>query len=265
MCWIRPTRLPAVTLVRVLLAVIRTGWVKWGELLSVGCIQAAMERMLVVAKHFPGLGSSDRPADEEVPTVRKSLEQLKQIELAPFFAVTGKAPDALSTVDGLLVSHIRFQGFQGNIRATTRPVSFDQTALGAMLALQELSDWRSNGGLIVSDDLGSRSVRFFYAPSNEGFSAPLVARDAFLAGNDLLYLGNIVSSDETDTYSTTISVLNFFAQRYREDPTFAQLVDEAVLRILTRKYQLFGAFPDFRCTCAGQCTCWNRSVAAACL
>jgi len=200
------------------------------------------ERMLVVAKHFPGLGSSDRPADEEVPTVRKSLEQLKQIELAPFFAVTGKASDVLSTVDGLLVSHIRFQGFQGNIRATTRPVSFDQTALGAMLALQELSDWRSNGGLIVSDDLGSRSVRVFYAPSNEGFSASLVARDAFLARNDLLYLGNIISSDATDTYATTLNVLNFFAQRYREDPAFAQLVDEAVSRVLTRKYQLFGRF-----------------------
>jgi beta-N-acetylhexosaminidase len=198
-------------------------------------------RMLVIAKHFPGLGSSDRPADEEVPTVRKSLEQLKQIELAPFFSVTGKAPDALSTVDGLLVSHIRFQGFQGNIRATTRPISFDQTALGVMLALPELADWRDNG-LIVSDDLGSRSVRIFYAPSNEGFSAPLVARDAFLAGNDLLYLGNITSSGVEDTYSTTIDVLEFFVQRYREDPAFQQSVDEAVLRILNRKYQLFGSF-----------------------
>ena len=199
-------------------------------------------RMLVIAKHFPGLGSSDRPTDKEVPTVRKSLEQLKQIELAPFFVVTGKASDALSTADGLLVSHIRFQGFQGNIRATTRPVSFDQTALREMLALPELSGWRSDGGLIVSDDLGSQAVRVFYTPLGESLSAPIVARDAFLAGNDVLYLGDIVSGDATDTYSTTISVLDFFAQRYREDQAFAQLVDEAVLRILTRKYQLFGRF-----------------------
>jgi beta-N-acetylhexosaminidase len=199
-------------------------------------------RMLVVPKHFPGLGSSDRPADEEVPTIRKSLEQLKQIELAPFFAVTGKAPDVPSTADGLLVSHIRFQGFQGNIRATTRPVSFDQAALGDMLALQELSAWHENGGLIVSDDLGSQAVRGFYAPANEGFSAQLVARDALLAGNDLLYLGNIISSDAEDTYATTVNVLKFFAQRYREDPAFAQMVDKAVSRILSRKYQLFGDF-----------------------
>lgn len=199
-------------------------------------------RMLVVAKHFPGLGSSDRPADEEVATVRKSLEQLRQIELAPFFAVTGRAPDSMSTTDGLLVSHIRLQGLQGNIRATTRPVSFDQSALGEILALQELSEWRNNGGLIISDDLGSRAVRIFYAPSNEGFSAEIVARDAFLAGNDLLYLGNIVSSNVENTYETTIDVLDFFAQRYREDQAFAQQVDEAVTRILTRKLQLFGRF-----------------------
>ena len=199
-------------------------------------------RMLVVAKHFPGLGGSDRPISEEVATVRKSLEQLKQIELAPFFAVTGKALDSSAAADGLIVSHIRFQGFQGNIRATTRPVSFDQSALGEMLALPEIADWHNNGGLIVSDDLGSRAVRTFYAPANQGFSASLVARDAFLAGNDMLYLGNIYSNDVDDTYTTTIDVLDFFAQRYREDPTFAQQVDEAVSRILTRKYDLFGSF-----------------------
>lgn len=218
-------------------------WVgEMGKAFISGLHSGSDGRMLVIAKHFPGLGSSDRPADEEIATVRKSLEQLKQIELAPFFAVTGNAQDTRATADGLLVSHIRFQGFQGNIRATTRPVSFDQTALADMLALQELSDWRGNGGLIVSDDLGSRAVRVFYAPANEGFSAQLVARDAFLAGNDLLYLGNITSSDAEDTYATTVDVLEFFAQRYREDPTFAQQVDEAVSRILTRKLQLFERF-----------------------
>ena len=45
-------------------------------------------RMVVVAKHFPGRGGSDRLPEEEVATVRKSLEQLKQVELDPFFAVT---------------------------------------------------------------------------------------------------------------------------------------------------------------------------------
>jgi beta-N-acetylhexosaminidase len=200
-------------------------------------------RMVVVAKHFPGRGGSDRLPEEEVATVRKSLEQLKLIELKPFFAVTTSVEPA-EIVDGLLVSHIRYQGFQGNIRATTRPVSFDATALSTILALPEFSDWRTNGGLIVSDDLGSTAVREFYSQSGENFSPRSVARDAFLAGNDLLYLGDITSEDleEEDVYSATLRILEFFAQEYRNDPVFARLVDAAVERILVQKMSIYETF-----------------------
>ena len=44
------------------------------------------DQMAVIAKHFPGRGASDRLPEEEVATVRKSLDALRQIELAPFFA-----------------------------------------------------------------------------------------------------------------------------------------------------------------------------------
>src|SRR5690242_5475506 len=135
--------------------------------------------MIVVAKHFPGRGDSDRSPDEEVATVRKSLEELKQIELPPFFAVTSST-DATGLADGLLVSHIRYQGFQGNIRATTRPVSLDETALSDVIALPEFTTWRANGGLIVSDALGSQAVRDFYSQTGETFAPRLVARDAFV-------------------------------------------------------------------------------------
>lgn len=199
-------------------------------------------RMLVIAKHFPGRGSSDRPTSQEVATIRKSLEQLKQIELAPFFAVTGNAPDAQRTADGLLVSHIRYQGFQGNIRATTRPVSFDPQALSQILSLPAFVSWRENGGLIVSDDLGSQAVRRFYDPGGQSFLARFVARDALLAGNDLLYMGNIVSSDAQDNYSTVLQTLEFFTKKYREDAAFAQRVDDAVMRILVAKYRICGNF-----------------------
>ncbi len=206
-----------------------------------GLHTASNGRMLVVAKHFPGRGGSDRLPEEEVATVRKSLEQLKQIELPPFFAVTSPT-DPTAIVDGLLVSHIRYQGFQGNIRATTRPVSFDASALSAILALPQLATWRANGGLIVSDDLGSQAVHEFYSQSGENFSPRLVARDAFLAGNDLLYLGNITSGELDDTYSATLRILESFSQEYRNDPVFARLVDTAVARILAKKFQIYGSF-----------------------
>ena len=198
--------------------------------------------MLVVAKHFPGVGGSDRLPEEEVSTVRKSLEQLKQIELAPFFSVTGNATSPESTVDGLLVSHIRYQGFQGNIRATTRPISFDPQALSQILALPQFTAWQSDGGLIISDDLGTQAVSEFYATGGGQFSARTAARDAFLAGNDMLYLGNIKSVDFPDSYTTTTSIIEFFAQKYREDPAFAQSVDASVARILAVKFGLYGVF-----------------------
>ena len=199
-------------------------------------------RMMVIAGHFPGRGSADRPDGEEPATVRKSLEQMKQFELAPFFAVTGNALNLQSTVDGLLVSHIRYQGLQGNIRSTTPPVSFDPQALSQILSLPALSSWREAGGLMVSDDLGSKTVRLFYDPAGQSFQSRNVALDAFLAGNDVLYMGNIVSSDVKDNYSSIIQAMDFFTQKYNADSAFARRVDDAALRILTKKYQLYGNF-----------------------
>ena len=218
-------------------------WVgEMGRAFIEGMRTGSKGRMAVIAKHFPGRGGTDRPTEQEVATVRRSLEELKQIELAPFFAVTGNALTPESVADGLLVSHIRYQGFQGNIRATTRPVSFDQQALGQILALPQIVSWRQNGGVIVSDDLGTSAVRRFYDPGQQGFSARLVARDAFLAGNDLLYVGNIQSSDAEDSYTTVLRILDFFAQKYREDSAFAKRVDESVLRLLTAKFRLYNIF-----------------------
>lgn len=200
-------------------------------------------QMAVIAKHFPGRGGSDRPPEEEVATVRKSLEQLKQIELAPFFAVTSETTLPEATADGLLVSHIRYQGLQGNIRATTRPISLDSTALEQVLALPEFSTWRQNGGVVVSDDLGSQALRDFFDPTGtQPFDARQVARSAFLAGNDLLYVNNFISTGDPDSYTTILRTLEFFTQKYNEDPAFAQRVNASVERLLALKFQLYGDF-----------------------
>ena len=216
-------------------------WVgEMGRAYITGLHAGSSGHLVVIAKHFPGSGGSDRLPEEEVATIRKSLEQLKQIELAPFFSVTGNAPNAQAAADGLLISHIRYQGFQGNIRATTRPVSFDPQALSQILGLAQFATWREAGGLIVSDDLGTTAVRDFYADAGQVFSPRLTARDALLAGNDLLYLGQSLTTESADAYQTTIRILDFFDQKYAEDPAFARRVDEAVLRILTVKQSLYG-------------------------
>ena len=199
-------------------------------------------RLAVVGTHFPGLGSADRIPKEEVATVRKSLEQLKQIELAPFFAVTGNAITETEKVDALLTSHIRYQGLQGNIRSTTRPIGFDQQALSLLMELPAFASWRDDGGVMISDDLGSRAVRRFYDPTEQEFNARRLALDAFLAGNDLLYLNNFIEVEDPDAHTTIVRTLDFFTQKYSEDPLFAERVDQSVLRILELKYKLYNKF-----------------------
>jgi beta-N-acetylhexosaminidase len=199
-------------------------------------------RIAVVAKHFPGHGGADRLPEEEVATVRKPLEELIHFDLAPFFAVTGDAVLPEETTDALLTSHIRYQGLQGNIRATTRPVSFDPQALNLLIELPSLSNWRENGGILISDNLGSDAVRKFYDLTNQAFDVRRVATNAFLAGNDLLYIADFQSPSEPDPFTSANHTLEFFAQKYREDNAFAQRVDESVKRILKLKLRIYKNF-----------------------
>ncbi|HHS97125.1 MAG TPA: hypothetical protein ENK08_04390 [Chloroflexi bacterium] len=216
-------------------------WVsQMGKAYIQGVHEGSTGRVAVIPGHFPGLGAADRPLTEEVSTVQKSLEQLKQIELAPFFAATG-AEEPLAQPDGLLVSHIRYRGFQGNIYASTKPVSFDPQALQQLMALPELAPWREAGGLTVADELGVRAVRRFYDPTEQSFNGLRVARDAFVAGNDLLILSHFASTDDWETHFENVrTTIAFFREKYATDPTFQAWVDQAVLRILRLKLRLYG-------------------------
>jgi beta-N-acetylhexosaminidase len=213
-----------------------------GQSYTAGVHDGSNNRLAVIAKHFPGFGSSDRPLNEEVGTVRKSLEQLKQIELAPFFAVTSGTADPATTADGLLTAHIRYQGFQGNIRVTTAPVSFDPQALTSLMQLPEFLPWRQEGGVIVSDSLGAPAVQRFYEDTGQEFPHRLVAKDALLAGNDLLYLSNFAIGENTE-YAVQLAnikdTMNWFQERYETDQTFKQRTDDAVRRVLQLKLRLY--------------------------
>ncbi len=211
-----------------------------GQAYTRGVHQGSANRVAVVAKHFPGHGGSDREPDQEVSTVRKSLEQLKQIELAPFFSVTGDAPVPTDTVDALMTSHIRYQGFQGNIRESTRPISFDPQALDTIMELPEFSAWRTAGGVIVSDALGVRAVKRFYDPQLQDFPHRQIAQDAFLAGNDLLLLSEFaLTSSYSDQVSNIRDTINWFYEMYSADVSFQARVDQSVERILHLKLRLY--------------------------
>lgn len=215
-----------------------------GQAYIKGVHEGSENKVAVIATHFPGIGSSDRLPQEEIATVRKSLELLKQVELAPFFAVTDLGQEETRVTDGLLLSHTRYQGFQGNILTSTKPVSFDANALETIMELPEINPWRENGGLIISDDLGSEAVRKFVDPLGTGYDARQVARTALMAGNDMLYMGNILASGDPDSYTTVVRTINYFVQKYQEDSVFKIRVDQAATNIIALKLNIFPSFSD---------------------
>ncbi len=218
-------------------------WVgQMGQAYIEGVHQGSGGRVATVAKHFPGHGGSDRLPDEEVATVDKSLEELKRVELAPFMAVAGGGERADEVTDALMSSHIRYRGFQGDIRQFTAPISFDSEGMGAILGLEEFAAWRQTG-LMVSDSLGVPAVRRYFDPALNTFPHRRIAKEAFLAGNDLLLLSqfdlNNVWADQFQNIRDTIA---FFRDEYEASPTFAARVDEAVTRILRLKLKLYPEF-----------------------
>jgi len=215
-------------------------WVgRLGQAYIQGIHQGSSGRVATVAKHFPGHGGSDRLPDDEVATVDKSLQELRRVELAPFFAVTAPGNDPSGQTDALMTSHIRYRGFQGDIRQFTRPISFDAESLPAILAEPEFHDWRQDG-VLISDALGVPAVKRYFDPDLKTFQHKQIAKEAFLAGNDLLILSEYaLTSDWQAQYRNIRQTIAFFQDEYQANPTFAERVDEAVVRILRLKTKLY--------------------------
>lgn len=207
-----------------------------------GVHTGAEGQMLVVPRHFPGLGASDRAISADIPTINRPLEALLTVELAPFFAVTGEVTAPEQVADGLMLVPARYSGLQGTVTGDTRPLAFDQAAVNQLLGRPELSTWRANGGLLVSDSLGLGAVRQYYANASGTLPASTIALDAFLAGNDLLYIDDFAANASTTQAETLAIVIDQFVQKYNEDSLFAERVDRAAYRVLTSKLRIYGEF-----------------------
>lgn len=214
-------------------------WVgKMGRAYIEGVHQGGDNNMLVIAKHFPGFGSSDREINQGVPTILKSLDDLRRGELLPFFDVTKlNNQNADGITDGLMTAHVKYQGLQGNV-----PISLDARNLPAILASPEIAPWRDAGGLVVSAPLGVPAALEGISAVRESFPARRLAQDAFLAGSDILLLSDFAFEDEgPDVEMVNIkNAIGFFQEKYATDPNFQAAVDRAVRRIIKAKIKLYG-------------------------
>jgi beta-glucosidase-like glycosyl hydrolase len=71
-----------------------------------------------------------------------------------------------------------------------------------------------------------------------------VARDALLAGNDLLLLADFATEPEDSAFQNIVDTVQFFTEGYTTDPVFAARVDDALHRILRHKLRLYGDAPQ---------------------
>ncbi len=214
-------------------------WVaKMGQAYIQGVHQGAEGKMVTVAKHFPGQGASDRRPDQEVATVQKPLPALEQVELAPFRAVTEQAPSEDAITDAMMTSHVRYKGFQENPRQLTPPISL---APELQTIMDGFTSWRENGGILVSDALGVRALKRYYQAYEPGrFPSRRVAQEAFLAGNDLLYLSEFDTDGVWEQQLANMEdALSYFKQKYEEDPAFRSRVDGSLVRIIRLKLKLY--------------------------
>ncbi|MGB4801463.1 MAG: glycoside hydrolase family 3 N-terminal domain-containing protein [Anaerolineae bacterium] len=219
-------------------------WVgRMGQAYIQGVHIGSNQRVLTVAKHFPGQGSSDRRPEEEVATVQKPLAALQQVELPPFAAATRlDAHQVFSPTEALMSSHIRYRGFQDNTRQLTPPISL-APQLQTIMNLPEFKPWRSAGGLLVSDSLGVPAVRRYYDAQLLKFPQRQIALDAFTAGNDLLTLTNFaLTSDNREQLANIKDTILFFREKYDSDTDFRTRADAAVTRILSMKLKLYRQF-----------------------
>ena len=226
-------------------------WVgRMGQAYIAGVHEGGSDQIATIVGHFPGAGDVDRLPEEEVSTVQRPLAELEQIALPPFQAVTGQTARASAgegdpgVTDGMMSSHARYSAFQGNSLGRNTPIGL-APELEMALNQEGFGEWRAQGGILVSGELGVPAIRRHYALSPAEFPFRRIALDAFTAGHDLLYLGRFSSDDVWDSERLNIKeTIGFFQERYVNDPDFGQEVDDRVRRILRLKLRLYGAEAD---------------------
>ncbi len=204
-----------------------------------GLLAGSGGRLLAVPGFFPGEGRAYGRAERSAILAK---EDLATFDLIPFMELMRTPTETgRPLLRAVQVSTIRIRGFGGSAQEWTRPLAVDRNALGALLALPDIKAWRDSGGVLLSPPLGHPTLRALYADEQGGADLRRTALDAFLAGNDLIWLGDL-HSNPSEAARRAAEVIGFFREKYSTDLAFQNLVNSAVARILRLKYGLYPGF-----------------------
>lgn len=116
-----------------------------------------------VIKHFPGHGSTTKDSHYMLPIINKKMDELEKEDMYPFKQAIENGADAI------LVGHLLIRKATG-----IYPASLSRKFISRYLRKK----YKYNG-LIITDDLKMRAIKFLYG-------ADLAVKKAFQAGNDII-------------------------------------------------------------------------------
>lgn len=161
--------------------------------------------LITSMKHFPGHGNTATDSHMTLPTVTRTMEEVRDIELAPFRYMIEQG------VNGAMVGHLYFPAIE-KVKNTSSSLSH-----GVVTDL--LKEQMGFEGLIFTDGLDMKGV-------SEKVRQDSVPYVAFMAGNDVLILPTNVPF--------AIKTIKQAAER---DPQAAARLEESCKKILRYKYR----------------------------
>ena len=161
--------------------------------------------MITTMKHFPGHGNTATDSHMTLPTVTRTMDEVRDIELAPFRYMIGQG------VNGAMVGHLYFPAIE-KVKNTSSSLSY-----GVVTEL--LKEQMGFEGLIFTDGLDMKGV-------SEKVRQDSVPYVSFMAGNDVLILPTNVPF--------AIKTIKAAAER---DPRAAARLEESCKKILRYKYR----------------------------
>jgi len=151
-------------------------------------------------KHFPGHGHTAEDSHVELPVVKKSLDELKSVELPPFVHACRKE------VETLMTAHVLYPALDASYPATLSHRIVGELLRGSL----------GYDGVVISDDLEMKAI-------SDNYSVEETVRLAVLAGIDVLLFGH-----ETER---AVAAFDFLCREVERSPQLRERAEQSYRRV----------------------------------
>lgn len=149
---------------------------------AVRCAQTLRKEGVVpCAKHFPGHGDTASDSHYSLPTLDRSLDELRQREFLPFKALIDNG------IETIMTAHIVVPQIDAARQATISPV----------LLRTVLRDELGFRGLTIADALGMQAIRSDVSSSDFSLQAHQAGLDLFLFVGDPVSISDAIATRES--------------------------------------------------------------------